>query len=167
MASVVFPSLEMMLSNMSKTKARKSFITKYGKSQKAIDFNDAIEKLNKKYNTSFYIEHENRAFVICGHREYGTISRRSGSLNQDVTMTLGSKELKKAGYENTIKMIVDDQNNYIIVSLVAMRNLGLLEDDSLSKHRGGVRSDSGRFFYSWSLEELYQLNTIPYFGVIK
>lgn len=165
MASVLYPSLEILLGNMNKTRERKTFIQQYGKTQKAIDFNTAIEKLNGKYDTSFYIEHENRAFVICGHREYGTISRRSGSLKDDVTMTLGSKELKKAGHENTIKMIVDDENNCIVVSLVAMRNLGLLDDDALAKHRGGVMYDSGRFFYSWSLEELHKLDAIPYFNI--
>jgi len=157
--------LETLLVNVKKTKEHKSFVQKYGKEQKAIDFDVAIKNLNAKYDTSYYLEKENRSFAICGHREHGNISRRSGILGETVTMTLGSKELEKAGHENTIKMIVDDSNNYIVVSLTSMKNTGMLDDVTLSKHRGVVRNDSGRFFYSWSLDELFENGTILYHNI--
>ena len=157
------PSLDILLENMKKTRARNSFITKYGSSQKAIDTNNAIERLNTKYDTSFYMDHEKNSFSICGHREYGPISRRSGLLSDNVTMTLGSRELKNIeNSNNTIKMIIDDENNYIVVSLTTMKNNGLLDSDALAKHRGGVMHDSGRFFYSWSIDELAQMGVILY-----
>ncbi len=46
-----------------------------------------------------------------------------------------------------------------------MKNTGMLDDGTLSKHRGGVRNDSGRFFYSWSLDELFENGTILYYDI--
>lgn len=147
-------NLEQLLANVQRTRDKKVFIQKFGDSQKASDFGAAIQKLNERFCTSFYLEHEYGMFSLCGHREFGILSRRSGSLKKNVTMTLGSREIEKAKDGYTLKMIVDDENNYVVVSLTGMMDLGMLEDAALSKHKGGVKNDAGRFFYSWSLEEV-------------
>lgn len=53
---LTIPTLETLLKNVNRTRTKKSFVERFGKSAKAIDFLAAIEKLNKLHNTNFYLE---------------------------------------------------------------------------------------------------------------
>jgi hypothetical protein len=162
---ITMPSLETLLANVAKNRSNLSVTRKIGSSKKSIDFQAAIAKLNAQYGTDFYLERDRQSFTIQGHREFGVISRRSGILGINVDMTLGGEELHKAGNENTIKMIVDDKNNFIVVSLIDMKKAGILDKDQLSQGNGVKNKKDGRFFYSWSIQELKNIDAILYYSM--
>lgn len=159
------PSLETLLTKVAINRSRVNTIKKVGSSQKSIDFQTAIEKLNAQYGTNFYLERDKQSFTIQGHREFGCISRRSGVLGIDIDMTLGGPEIKTAGNENTIKMIVDDKNNFIVVSLIAMKKFGMFNKENLSDTEGINNKKDGRFFYSWPIEQLQKIGAVLYNGI--
>lgn len=153
-------NLDQLLANMNKSRTHKEQVKRFGSSRKAQDFQTALDKLNSQFRTNFYMEREGQTFCISGHREFGHLSRRGGILGKDVTMTLGGNELTDQN-SCTIKMIVDDNNDFIVVSLFKMKENGLLSDELLSLQKGIHLSDS-RFFYEWPLEYLKKLNCILY-----
>lgn len=153
------PPLEYLLSNMNKNRNHKNIIKKFGKSVKANDFIAAIEKLNELHNTSFYLEQDGHSFVIQGHREYGRMSRRNGILGQDIDLTMNFQQMETAGTEDTIKMIVDNAGNFIVVSLVRMAEQNQFSEENLKKR---VLKGHSTIPYSWNLEELEKMNAIIY-----
>ena len=156
-----FPSIEMLLSRITENKNHMNIIRRIGNSNKANICMNVINKLNFDNNTSFYLDRDGKTFTIQGHREYGTISLRSGILGNDIDMTLGGNEIPKAGSENTIKMIIDTANNYIVVSLVKMKEHGLLDNLSNPNQKCTKFSDN-RFFYSWDVNGLASIGAILY-----
>jgi hypothetical protein len=157
MASCI--NLDKLLAKMNKSRTYKEQVKRFGSSRKAQDFQSAIDKLNSQFGTSFYMDREGKTFHVSGHREFGHLSRRSGLLGKDITMTLGGNELTEDSC--TIKMIVDDNNNFIVVSISKMKEIGLLSNESLSLQKGIHLNDS-RFFYEWSLDQMKSLGCILY-----
>jgi len=156
-----FPSINKLLNQVVLNKQRKIIVSRVGKSHKASICIEAINKLNAENNTSFYLDREGKTFTIQGHRENGTISLRSGVLGENIDMTLGGNEIPKAGVANTIKMIIDSTNNYIVISLIKMQEHGLL--DNLSDHdQKCVKFSDNRFFYTWCFDELDKIGAILY-----
>lgn len=151
-------SIELLLNNVNRNRSRKNFISRFGKSTKAIDFYNAIEKLNNMYKTSFYMETSRSSFTIQGHREYGHLSRRNGILGNDVDLTFSTTEIKKVD-DDTIKMIVDNDNNFIVISLTTMH-----ENDQFSKEnlKNRIYDGNKKIPYTWSLDELEKMNAIIY-----
>lgn len=156
-----FPSMESLLNRIIVNKERKSIVSRIGRSHKAVICSEVIDKLNRDNNTSFYLDRDGKTFTIQGHREYGTISLRSGTFDNNIDMTLGGNEIPKAGSENTIKMIIDTNNNYIIVSLIKMKEHGLLDDLS-NPGQKCVKFSDNRFFYSWGLDDIDKIGAILY-----
>ena len=157
-------SLELLLQNVNKSRTRKALFTRIGRSDKAMIFHETIIKLNGLFGTSFYVERDGHEFTIQGHREYGHPSRRNGILGKDIGLTLGVHELKEAGTSNTIKFIVDNSNNFIMVSLSSMKNLGCFTDENLSgKFR--LTKNNTIPYCTWNLDELKDLNVIMYSSV--
>ena len=172
MISVKFPTIDVMLANMDKARSRKidkinhrheSGTKRFDVATRTIDFQNAINKLNQKYNKEFYMEHTGLSFVIQGHREYGHMSRRNGILGQDIDLTLGLHEMEKAGIQNTIKMVVDNNNNYMMASLSKLRTNNEFRDRML-KDRFNMMHDNTIPYYSWTLEELRAIDAIMYYG---
>jgi len=172
MISVNIPTIDVMLANMVKTRSHKmeknirhqeSGKKRFDVATRTIDFQNAINKLNRKYNKEFYMEHIGLSFVIQGHREYGHMSRRNGILGQDIDLTLGLHEMEKAGIENTIKMVVDNDNNYMMVSLSKLRINNEFRDRML-KDRFNMMHDNTIPYYSWTLKELRTIDAIMYSG---
>lgn len=158
------PSLDILLKNVNKNRNKKNIFEKIGRSDNAISFYETIEKLNERFGTSFYLERDGRKFTIQGHREYGHPSRRNGIIGQDIGLTLGVHELDEAGISNTIKFIVDNKNNFIMVSLSKMRNLSCFTDQALAgKFR--VAKNATIPYCTWSLDELNSLGVILYSSV--
>ena len=151
-------SLESLIATVQKNRVSKKVFNKIGHSEKAILCIEAIKKLNSDHNTSFYLDRKGRTFLINGHREYGNISKRTGIIGQDITMTLGGSELKHIT-NHTIKMIIDSIGNYIIISITKMKEYGYLDNLAYQKC---IKTTSGQTFYSWSLEELDRIGAILY-----
>jgi len=146
--------LQQLLNNMNKNRSRKEFVKNFGMAKKAIEFQEAINQLNQKYDTSYYMTREgSRSFYIEGHREFGYISRRDGILGQDISLTIDLKDIDKSGSEHTIKMIVDNQANWIVFSLTKMRDLGLLDIEKGQRFRTQDGGNACRFCV-WDLPEL-------------
>jgi len=156
---LTIPTLETLLKNVNRTRTKKSFVERFGKSAKAIDFLAAIEKLNKLHNTNFYLEQDGHSFTIQGHREYGRMSRRNGILGQDIDLTMNFQQIETAGTEDTIKMIVDNAGNFIVISLVIMAEQDQFSEENLKKR---VLKGHNTIPYSWNLEELEKINAIMY-----
>lgn len=152
-------SLEQLLCNMNKTRQRKSFVERFGKSKKMVDFLIAIEKLNKQNNTNFYIEHEKQSFTINGHREIGRISRRNGIIGQNIDLTMGFKQVEQALYEHTIHMIVDNAINFIVISFDKMKESGQFDKDALKER---LLVGHNTIPYSWSIDELEKIGAIMF-----
>ncbi|MFA5765464.1 MAG: hypothetical protein WC929_04870 [Bacilli bacterium] len=152
-------NLEELLKNVNKTRANKSFVERFGKNVKAKDFLASIEKLNNIYGTDFYLEKDGHAFIIQGHREYGRMSRRNGILGQDIDLTMNFQQIETAGTEDTIKMIVDNAGNFIVVSLTKMAEQNQFSKENLKKR---VLDGHNTIPYSWTLNELNELNAIIY-----
>lgn len=150
--------LEQLIARVSKFKSDRIRKDRIGSSSKSKIFSEVIGRLNRDNNTEFYLDRDGRTFTIQGHREYGSISKRHGIIGVTVDMTLGGNELVSVG-SNTIKLIVDDNNNYILVSLTKMKELGLL--DNLS-NQTCVKFSDNRFFYSWDISELENAGVILY-----
>lgn len=161
--SVVTPPLEQLIARMNRTRKHNAFVKRFGKSAKAKDFVNAIEKLNKIHKTEFYLEQNGLAFIVQGHREYGHMSRRNGILGQDIDFTLGVHEIEKAGTENTIKIIVDNAGNFLVVSLSKLLENGAFKKEMLNgKFR--IKEDKSIPYVAWTLEELRHLDAIMYTG---
>ena len=161
MAGCIMPSLETMLMNVQKSRFHKELISRIGPSEKAQVFHTAIERLNSMFNTQFYLERDNRSFIIQGHREYGHVSYTGFVLGNDIDFTLGLYEIEDAGSENTIKMVVDKDNNIIVVSLSTMKDNNELTDENLEK-KFYMKKDGTVHYYHWSLDELRQMNALMY-----
>jgi len=145
-------SLETLLFNVNKNKSRKNFVTHFGPSQKAIECKTAIDQLNEKYSKSYYMERDGKSFSIQGHREFGQISRRDGILGTDVSLTIDMRDIKKAGSEHTIKMIIDNEQNWVVFSLTKMKDIGLIDINDSKR----FRSKDGKIcrFCVWDMAEL-------------
>jgi hypothetical protein len=155
------PSLDILLSNVNRNITKKRLFDRIGHSEKALSFDNAITKLNSLFGTSFYMERNGREFTIQGHREYGHLSRRNGILGSNIDVTLGVHEIEKAGSENTIKLITDNNNNFVMVSLLKMKELGCFNKTCLDKRLKPTRNNTIPYF-TWSLEELDQIRAIIY-----
>lgn len=155
------PSLEVLLKNVAKNKLQKDLFNRIGHSEKAISFNEAIERLNDMYGTSFYMERNGQSFTIQGHREFGHLSRRNGILGNDIDFTLGIHEIKDAGTTNTIKCIIDNNNNFIVVSLTKLRELGHFTKERLDSRFQPTKQKTIPYF-TWSLDELIIIEAILY-----
>lgn len=153
------PPLESLLKNVSKNRDKKNIFIKIGRSERAIAFFSAIEKLNNLFGTSFYIERNGHEFIIQGNREYGHMSLRNGVLGENLGLTLGIHELEDAGVNNTIKFIVDEKNNFIMVSLSRMKDCGCF--DALG---GRFREAKNKTipYLAWSIDELTNIGAILY-----
>lgn len=149
--------INIILNNIKKNK----YIKHIGKSHKASVCLACIDRLNSDNSTSFYLERDGKTFTIQGHREYGSISLRTGDINNNIDMTLGGNEIPFAGTTNTIKMVIDSIGNYIVVSLTRMKDYGLLDNLSNPTQRC-VKFSDNRFFYSWPLDELDKIGAILY-----
>lgn len=164
MCTIAMPTLETLLGNVNKSKEHKKLVNRIGHSEKALSFDTVIKKLNTIFGTSFYLERDGRKFTIQGHREYGHLSRRNGILGQDIGLTLGVHELEEAGRSNTIKFIVDNKNNFIMVSLTKMKSLGCFTDQALAGKFRVARNNTIPYC-TWSLEELNCLGVVLYGSV--
>lgn len=142
-----------LLGNMQKNRDRKCFVKTFGSSQKAIEFQSVINNLNSKYNTTYYLERDGKSFFLEGHREHGPISRRNGILGKDISLTIDLKDIEKAGIENTVKMIVDNNLNYAVFSLSKMKDDGLLDINVGHRFRVGHDGRTCRFCI-WELSEV-------------
>lgn len=144
--------LAALLTNVDRIRERNCFAKSFGLSQKAEDAQKAIHELNAKYNTDYYLEREGKSLFIAGHREYGPISRRNGILGHDVSLTIDISKLVKAGSEHTIKMIIDNNSHWMVVSLSKMKDMGLLNIDGGRRLRS-VRGKIARFCV-WEFPEI-------------
>ncbi len=153
--------LQTLLDNMNKTKMKKSFVKHFGRYQKAEEFQKAITELNTKYNTSYYMERDGRSFTIQGHREFGKISRRNGILGKDVSLTIDLKDIEKAGSEHTVKMIVDNNANWMVFSLRKMLEVGLIDIHTGKRFRTSHDGYTYQFCI-WELSELERIGAILY-----
>lgn len=161
MYTIVMPSLETLLGNVNKTKEHKQLVNRIGNSEKAMSFNTAIKKLNVMFGTSFYMERDKLSFTIQGHREFGHLSRRNGILGNNIDFTLGIHEIRDAGTTNTIKCIIDNNNNFIIVSLVKLRELGHFTKERLDDRFKPTKQKTIPYF-TWSINELNNIRAILY-----
>ena len=166
MSTTGMPSLDVLLSNVNKARENKKIKGTQGKgrnlSKEKIDnFYKAIEKLNSIYGTQFYMETSGKTYTIQGNREYGHLSRRNGIIGVGVHLTLALHEMDAAGTENTIKMIVDNNGGFLVVSLSKMRELGLFSEEVL-RERYRARSNNTIPYYTWNIDELREYDVIMY-----
>ena len=161
MSDIVMPSLEILLNKVAKNKLQKELFNRIGHSEKAISFNEAITKLNNMFGTSFYMERDRLSFTIQGHREFGHLSHRNGILGNNIDFTLGIHEIKDSGVTNTIKCIVDNNNNFILVSLIKLRELGHFTKENLDNRFQPTNQKTIPYF-TWSLNELDEVGAILY-----
>lgn len=159
--NVVMPSLEVLLGKVAKNKIQKELFSRIGHSEKAMSFNEAITKLNNMFGTSFYIERDGLSFTIQGHREFGHLSRRNGILGKNIDFTLGIHEIKDAGITNTIKCIIDNNNNFIVVSLTKLRELSHFTKERLDDRFRPTKQKTVPYF-TWSINELTDIGAILY-----
>jgi hypothetical protein len=87
------------------------------------------------------------------------MSRRNGILGQDIDLTMNFQQIETAGTEDTIKMIVDNAGNFIVISLVIMAEQDQFSEENLKKR---VLKGHSTIPYSWNLEELEKINAIMY-----
>jgi hypothetical protein len=159
------PTLDVLLNNVNRARENKKTKGTQGKGrslnkEKIDDFYKAVEKLNSIYGTQFYMETSGKTYTIQGNREYGHLSRRNGIIGVSVHLTLALHEMD-AGTENTIKMIVDNNGGFLVVSLSKMRELGLFSEEVL-RERYRARPNNTIPYYTWNINELCEYDVIMY-----
>lgn len=153
-------NIELLLGNMKKGRIYKEQIKRLGKSTKSIMFQKAIADLNNKLGTKYYLEREENSFTIQGHREYGSISITGYELGNNIGFTLGLREIEHIDMF-TIKMVVDKNNNYILVNLTTMKDLGQFSPEKLEEKFFRNRDKTVHYYY-WTLKELIEMNALMY-----
>ena len=107
---------------------------------KEIEYRQIINAINSQHGTEFYLELGDnevgrKSFRICGHREFGRISRYRGNLdNPTELLFVGNREIPE---HNTIRLIIDHYNNYIIIP---MDKFWEISDPSFRGHRRPYRA---------------------------
>lgn len=153
-------NLELLLDNMKKGRIYKEQTKRLGKSTKSIMFQKAITDLNNNLGTKYYLERDDHSFTIQGHREYGHVSITGYELGDNIGFTLGLREIEHIDMF-TIKMVVDKNNNYILVNLTTMKDLGQFSSEKL-KEKFFRNRDKTVYYYHWTLKELIEMNALMY-----